>query len=655
MPSPPLKLSPAKVFGKKGIIAGALPDFEHRPEQERMMRAVADAIVHDDVCLVEAGTGVGKTLAYLVPSLQSGTQTVVSTGTRALMDQVFENDVPLLQQTLPFSFTVAVLKGRANYFCPLKFQSEWDRFDLFRGADRKFLQGIRRWARSTDTGDLAELTDVPEGHPLLRRVASTRDSCPGRACHLYSQCPLFQARARALESDLVITNHHLFFANLVMSESGGGPILPADAVLVLDEAHGLENVATEHFGITVGSGSLRDLSRDAEDLAVRGDPAGSRVLKDVAGRLGDRFQGLVNLLVPTDGKVPVGADGLGRDVRESWHTLDVDLEILGEEAAAAAVDMDVESDIRPRCVKAREALAVILADRDPTYVRIAERQGRRGSLSALPVEVSGLLRDRVFLSARPVILVSATLTVEGSTAFARSRLGIPDGASELVVASPYDFAAQVLMYLPGDLPDPNDGAYYEAFAAEALRILEATRGRAFLLFTSHAGLRRAHEIMKGDLSFPALVQGEAPRDELLRRFRATPGACLFGTHTFWEGVDVMGDALSCVIIDRLPFDPPDDPMLEARRDRVDERGGRAFRDYQLPLAVIRLRQGFGRLVRRRSDRGVVAIMDGRIGKKKYGEVFLGSLPAAGRCSDYDELGAWCRRKLGKVKTGRKLQ
>lgn len=650
MPSPRRKLSPAKVFGRKGLIAGALPDFEHRPEQERMMKAVGDAIVHDDVCLVEAGTGVGKTLAYLVPSLQSGGQTVVSTGTRALMDQVFENDVPLLQQTLPFPFSVAVLKGRANYFCPLKFQSEWDRFDLFQGGERKFLQGIRRWARSTDTGDLAELTEVPEGHPILRRVASTRDSCPGRACHLHSQCPLYQARARALESDLVITNHHLFFADLAMSEEGGGPILPPDAVLVLDEAHGLENVATEHFGLSVRSGSLQDLARDAEDLAVRGDPAGSRVLINVARRLGDRFLGLVNHMVSKDGKVPVEPDHLGREVREAWHALDVDLEILGEEAASTAGDLDVESDIRPRCSKAREALAVVLADRDPAYVRVAERQGKRRALSALPVEVSGLLRDKVFLSGRPVILVSATLTVEGSTAFARSRLGIPEGASELVVASPYDFGKQVLMYLPEGLPDPNDGAYYRAFSGEALRILEATRGRAFLLFTSHAGLRQAYEIMKADLPFPALVQGEAPRDELLRRFRSKPGTCLFGTHTFWEGVDVMGEALSCVIIDRLPFDPPDDPMLEARRDRVDEMGGRAFRDYQLPLAVIRLRQGFGRLVRRRSDRGVVAIMDGRILKKKYGEVFLGSLPAAGRCSDPDELGAWCRRKLKKVRT-----
>lgn len=652
MSAPGSKLKPRQVFGKRGVIAEVLPDFEHRPEQERMMAVVADAIAHDDVCMAEAGTGVGKTLAYLVPALQSGVQTVVATGTRALMDQVFENDVPLLQQALPFAFTVTVLKGRGNYLCPMRFQAEWARFDWFKGDERGLVQDIRKWLRKTRTGDLAELKAVREGHPLLRRVVSTPETCTGRSCPEFSGCFLFQARARARGSDLIITNHHLFFSDLVMSEEGGGPILPEDAVLILDEAHGLEGVATDHFGVSVRSGSVVDLGRDGEELAARSDPAGNRVFLKVARRIGDRFQHLIGHLVDADGKVPVEPDLLGPKVRKAWHELDVDLEILGEEAARAASDMDFESDLRPRARRMREDLAMVLADRDPAFVRMAERKGRRGGLSTLPVEVSGMLRERVFLSGRPVVLVSATLTVEGDTGFARSRLGIPDGAPEIVLASPYDFEKQVLLYLPGDLPEPNDNGYSKAFAKEALRIVQATRGRAFLLFTSHAGLRRAYDLMKDVLDFPTLVQGEAPRDELLRRFRANPGTCLFGTHTFWEGVDVMGEALSCVIIDRLPFDPPDDPMLEARRNRVTALGGKAFTDYQLPLAVIRLRQGFGRLVRRRSDRGVVAILDVRIGSKKYGSTFLASLPPAARCSDAVELDAWCRRKLRKGRRAR---
>ncbi|NOZ01913.1 MAG: ATP-dependent DNA helicase [Deltaproteobacteria bacterium] len=611
------------------------------------MAAVSDALAHDDVCLVEAGTGVGKTLAYLAPALQSGIQTVVATGTRALMDQIHESDVPLLQGALPFPFSVAVLKGRANYLCQLRFAAEWDSLDLFGDDDRGLARDVRNWMRITQTGDLAELKDVREGHPFLRRIVSTSDTCPGRACPRFGQCFLL-ARARAQEADLVITNHHLFFADLVMSEDGSGAILPDDSVLILDEAHGLVDVATAHFGFTVRSGTMADLGHDSEELALRGDPAHSRVLLKVARRLEKRFLGLVAHLVDANGRVAVTPGMLGPKARKAWHDIDVDLEILGEEASRTATEMDMESDIRPRSGRVRETLGAVLADDDPAFVRLAERRGRRGALSALPVDVSGMLRERVFLSGRPVVLVSATITVNGSTDFARTQMGVPEGASELVLASPYDFEDQVLLYLPRAIPEPNDKGFYEALSKEALSIVRATGGRAFLLFTSHAGLRKAYELMKDELAFPLLVQGEAPRDELLRRFKATPGSCLFGTHTFWQGVDVMGDALSCVIIDRLPFDPPDDPVLEARRDRVAQKGGKPFYDYQLPLAVIKLRQGFGRLVRRRSDRGVVAIMDVRIRTKKYGRTFLSSLPSARQCSDPDELAAWCREKLDKA-------
>lgn len=640
------------VFGEGGLCARGLPDYEHRPEQERMMEAVTAAIAHDDACLVEAGTGVGKTLAYLVPAIQSGRKVVVATGTRALMEQVSRQDIPFLLEHLPHPFSVAVLKGRANYACPARLRDLWDlpgSADPHR--DRRTLAYIRQWMRRTETGDVAELTDLQEGSAVLHRVVSTTETCPGRSCPDFAACFLFRARERALAADLVITNHHLFFSDLAMREGGGGDnegatrILPEDAVAILDEAHALEGVATEHFGVVVRSGALALLASDAQVLAARGDPARSRVLATVAGRLADRFFEMATRLAGPDGRAPIHAGHLPADVSRAWHDLDVDLEVLADEAKTIADDAGASNDVSVRARKVRGDLGCVLEDADPSYVRVAERNTRSASLSALPVEVAGLLRERLFESGRPVVLVSATLTVDGSTAFLRTRLGVPDTAREVVLASPYDFERQVFVYLPDGLPDPNDGSFPRAFAEEALRVLQVTRGRAFLLFTSHAALRRAHDLMRERIEWPVLVQGETARDELIRRFKQTPHACLFGTHTFWEGVDVMGPALSCVIIDRLPFDPPDDPMLRARGERVEARGDSAFRDYQLPLAVIRLRQGFGRLIRHRSDRGVVAIMDPRLRTKAYGKVFLRSLPPARTCSDFAELQAWCRENL----------
>jgi len=635
-----------QVFGRGGLCERSLSGYEYRPEQERMMEAVADAIARDDVCLVEAGTGVGKTLAYLVPAIQSGRKTILATGTKALMEQVYQKDVPFLMQNLPFQFRVAVLKGRANYVC-------WSRIreqrDLLGAADcspdRQTFLSIANWARRTETGDLSELDEVPEGDPVRHRVVSTPETCAGRGCADFARCFLFRARAEALESDLVITNHHLFFSDLAMREEGGTRILPRDAVVILDEAHALEGVATDHFGIAVRSATLAHLVADAQALAKRADPVRGRVLAEGSEKVPRRFHDLVATLVAMDGRAPIEPGRLPRDAVNVWNDLDAHLEVLADEAGALAQELDLSSDIPARAREIRGTLATILGDDDPSFVRVAERSKRSASLLALPVEVSGLLSERLFLSGGPVILVSATLSVARDTRFIRSRLGIPEGASEVILDSPYDFEQQVMLYLPDGMPDPNDPAFSEAFAREAYRVLEATDGRAFLLFTSHAALRKAYELMKERLRWPAQVQGEAPREALLDRFREAGNACLFGTHTFWEGVDVMGPALSCVIIDRLPFDPPDDPMLRARGDRVRASGGNPFQDLQLPMAVVRLRQGFGRLIRSRSDRGVVAILDPRIRSKAYGKTFLESLPPARRSSDLAELEAWCRENL----------
>lgn len=642
----PRKLNAKEFFGKGGVCSKTLPGYEYREEQVKMMEAVEAAIARDEVLLVEAGTGVGKTLAYLVPAVQSAMKVVIATGTKALMEQIMRQDVPFLQEQLAGTFTVAVLKGRANYVCRAKMEEERDMFGgLDPYTDRKLLARIRAWMGRTETGDLAELTDIPESHPVLQRVTSTTESCGGRACPYFAICFLFRAREAALRADLIITNHHLFFADLATKEEGGSRILPDDAAIILDEAHAIEGVATEYFGMSVRSSNVALLASDAQALVAYVGLTEKSFLSKVSGRIPERFHCIARHLAGLEGRAAIEPRKLPAEVTSVWHNLDCDLEILAEEAKSIAEAHAIGGDIAIRARKMREALGTILESDDPEFVRIAEWSERAASLSALPVEVAPRLREGLFFRPRPIILVSATLTVDGRTDFIRSRLGIPDGAKELVLSSPFDFERQVALYLPANMPDPNDSTFYEAFASEALEVLEATKGRAFLLFTSHAGMRRAFELMKERIRWPVLVQGEAPRDELLRRFKQTQNACLFGTYTFWEGVDVMGPALSCVIIDRLPFDPPDDPMVMARCKKLAERGLEHFREYQLPVAVTRLRQGFGRLVRHRQDKGVVAIMDSRIRRKGYGQVFLRSLPPATRCEDLAALRAWCEINL----------
>lgn len=617
------------------------------------MEMVQAAIAHDDVCLVEAGTGVGKTLAYLVPSILSGRQTVVATGTRTLMDQIREKDVPFLSEVLEYRFTTAVLKGRRNYLCRANLAEVWLTGDFTDDNERRLLGRLRRWVEETVTGDVGELRDIPENDLLLRKVTSSEDHCVGRLCPHYSRCFLYLARVQAMEADLILTNHHLFFADMMAKEASGIPLLPPDANLVLDEAHGIEDVATASMGIGVSKTAIAELARDGRRLAQGADPLEGRRLDEVSGRLEPLFTKVLSGLIPAEGRVAIEPSRLDEKTLSHWHDLDVDLELLAMEAGEVAKSMDRETDVGHRAKDIRGILAEILSGTSRELVRLVERSGHSGArLAALPLNVGPELRERVFLSGRPVILTSATLSVAGDTSFFRKRLQIPEGAEEVVLESPFDYDKQVFVYAPDDIPQPGSPGWESAFSERVEAILKATKGRAFVLFTSRRHLEMSAAHISTRLRYPILVQGSAPRDELIRQFKTTKNACLFGTSTFWEGVDVVGEALSCVIIDRLPFDPPDDPVFKARSERVEMEGGNAFKEFSIPLAVVRLRQGFGRLIRSRSDRGIVAILDSRIRTKTYGKIFLNSLPPAPVSGDLGDLREWARRELKSRKAGR---
>lgn len=614
------------IFGGDGPLARALPGYAFRREQATMAAAVAAALERLEPLIVEAGTGTGKTFAYLVPALLSGRSVIISTGTRTLQDQLFRRDVPALAAALGMPVTLALLKGRANYLCRHRLELATQQGQLLgrRSQDARTLARVSRWAATTRSGDLAELTDLPEQSPLWPSITSTRDNCLGQECPQFSRCHVFDARRAAQAADVVVVNHHLLLADLALKDEGFGDLLPGCDAVILDEAHQVPDIAAQFFGQTW---SVRQAQLVARDTAAELHAAGikSPALTGVLAELERKLAGLREALVGGAGKREWGQlpdeffDGL-TELQNLLGEIAGELDGLGAGAGTA--------NCAKRATGLRTGLAALLERSDKEGVRWVELGQSGLVLQFTPFEVAARLRQYVHSRPCAWVFTSATLAIGGDFSHFAGRVGLAD-ARTLCIDSPFDYRHQALIYLPRDMPDPQSPAYAAAFIDACAPLLDASGGRAFLLYTSYRALGEGLSALQARFPaapFPILVQGQAPREALLTQFRQLGNAVLLATASFWEGVDVKGEALSIVAIDKLPFASPDDPLLAARLEGIRRRGGNPFMEYQLPQAVLTLKQGAGRLIRDFDDFGVILIGDPRLKTKAYGRAFLDALP-----------------------------
>lgn len=593
-----------------------------------MAEAVESALAEGRHLIVEAGTGTGKTLAYLVPAILSGKRVVVSTGTKNLQEQLFYKDIPFLQKHFKQPVRACYMKGRTNYLCRQRLYDS-EREAILDGLEEiADYQVIRDWEPKTETGDRAELRTLPENSTAWAKLDARRDLCAGQKCKQFERCFLTLMRQRALESDIIVVNHHLFFADLAVKINEGDGIIPEYDAVIFDEAHEIEDVAGQYFGVGVSSYQFEELIRDIGAVTSR-KSVQSAELDRILMSIGDHSKNFFHLFGETEGRR--GFTGQGAFLKqnaEPYTDLLVSLELL---SAHLKLIHNLPEELGPlvrRAEDIRGSLQFWMEPSDPTFVYWLERRGRGCFLQATPIDVATKLRETLFDEVEAVVLTSATLAVSGGFDFAEKRLGVRY-ARELIVPSHFDYGSQALLYVPQHLPDPRSPAFPAKAAEEIVKLLKLSSGRAFVLFTSYQQMRLIYDRVSLEIEYETLMQGTGPRSALLEEFRSTPNCVLFATSSFWQGVDVPGDQLSCVIIDKLPFAVPNDPVVEARVRRIREEGGEPFYEYQIPQAAIALKQGFGRLIRSRSDRGLLAMLDNRITKQKYGQVFFDSLP------DYD--------------------
>ena len=634
-----------RILGPQGAIAANHPLYEHRPGQILMAQAIADAVNENRHLCVEAGTGTGKTLAYLLPIIHSNKRVIISTATKNLQEQLFHKDIPFLERALERKLSVCYMKGRSNYLCWNKLDAMDGEAYLFSPQDPRYLAMIKEWAQKTPTGDRAELTELPEDLLLWHHLDARRETCGGQKCRNFNACFVTKVRQKALESDIIVVNHHLFFADLALRQDDFGSVLPDYSILVFDEAHELEDVATQYFGVMVSNYRIEELIRDT-DRVLAETGTSSTFMSGQLAKLAEQSREFFSGFQGREGRFVLMPFGPGAEIRrglpgvdnlgDAYRALRIQTEVIRTSLDSLPARSDsIEALIR-RSMELEDELASILESESTEHVYWCETRGRGVFLWASPINIAPILSERLFDCIDCSILTSATLSTGGNFAFVKSRLGV-DNAGELIVPSHFDFKRQAILYVPRNIPEPREPGWVTVACRELEMILEASKGRAFLLFTSYSQMEQVYHTLSNRIPYPTLIQGEMSKSGLLEAFRATPNTVLFGTSSFWQGVDVQGEQLSCVVVDKLPFSVPSDPVVSARIAQINAAGGNAFYDYQVPTATILLKQGMGRLIRSKSDRGILALLDKRILTKSYGRAFLRSLPPAPLTHDADTI------------------
>ena len=624
-----------RFFSEQSPLAAEVASFRPRAQQREMALAVAEAIRDNAILVVEAGTGTGKTFAYLVPALLNGGKVIISTGTKNLQDQLFQKDLPMVRDALKAPVSVALLKGRANYVCHYHLaRTESDGMFKTR-EDVKHLGKIKQYAKVSDSGDKGGLSDVPENAPIWMQVTSTRDNCLGQECPQHKECFVLKARSEAMKADIVVVNHHLFFADVMLRDEGVAELLPTCNTVIFDEAHQLPETASLFFGESLSTTQLLDLAGDTRIEAAAGAKDFAPLPK-AADEL-DKAARDLRLVFKKEGRLPATATESFKEFAPALKTLGEKLTQLGGLLEKQAERSEGLENCWQRAQALSQQLAKWQKGDEPDQVRWLEIFHHSLQLNTTPLSIAEIFEKQIGGSARAWIFTSATLAVKKDFSLYQGEMGLLN-AKTACWDSPFNYGEQALLYVPQNLPEPNSEGYTEAVVQAALPLIEASRGRAFLLFTSLRAMQRAHEILQAEFDrrgwdYPLLLQGEGSRNEMLSRFREHGNAVLLGSQSFWEGVDVRGEALSLVIIDKLPFAPPDDPVLAARIEQMKKQGRNAFMEYQLPRAIITLKQGAGRLIRDETDRGVLMICDPRIITKHYGKRIWQSLPPMKRTRD----------------------
>ena len=626
-----------EIFGPNGYISRASNGFSYRRGQERMASGVSRALVEARHFIVEAGTGTGKSLAYLIPAVLvakgRGSRIIISTGTKALQEQIVEKDIPFVRRALDIDFSAISIKGRGNYVCQQRL-AEFARQPFLAGVgDSLHFERVKRWAETTISGDRAELKGLPDTLSFWPSIDARSDSCTGKACSLFKQCFITKLKARAEETEIIVVNHHLLLADLaVRAQMPSARVLPDHSAIIIDEAHMLEDIAAEYFGRAVSSIRIREMARDLNEFAKI---VLSRTILDLVPKLEANAAHMW-------GSLPHAESGQARATLDSFDgdrfqsATEAVLLVLGEACESLKTmsekGITEAQGLRRRATLLFDDLEFILRRGDDYYVYWFEQRGRYIALRATPVDVSYALKKHMFEreGIESVVLTSATLQTSNGFKYIRRRFGMGSG-EEMVVESPFNYAEQALMYLPPDMPPPGSGGWRDAAVIEIVKLINITKGRAFVLTTTASGMRALRESVGRKVKYPCLMQGDLGTQELIEQFRSMDNAVLFATGSFWQGVDVRG--LGCVIIDRLPFAVPDDPVVAARQKYIEKRGGNAFRDLTLPQAMIALAQGIGRLIRCESDSGLLAILDPRLQTRRYGAMIFHSLPKIPRTTD----------------------